>query len=125
MCSKCFIANGGVLPKPSDKKENEVKWNPNKHWKKKLRSACIKVKAILYFLSGKRPEQIHKDRCWQCQRKLGLSGIQCRCGYIFCGKHRYSDEHECKYDHQQRHRLNIAKANQKIEGKKLDKIEDD
>lgn len=83
MCSKCFVANGGDL------KSIDPLLNKKKNWRQKLHSAKIKLHAHYLFVQGKRPAQEHKDRCWKCQRKLGLSGIECRCHYIFCGKHRY------------------------------------
>lgn len=48
------------------------------------------------------------SRCYNCQKKIGLTGFQCPCGYIFCAKHRYAEEHACTFDHQARGRELLA-----------------
>ncbi|OWM70481.1 zinc finger A20 and AN1 domain-containing stress-associated protein 1-like [Punica granatum] len=39
-----------------------------------------------------------KNKCRTCSKRLGLLGFQCRCGDLFCGRHRYPEEHACKVD---------------------------
>ena len=39
-----------------------------------------------------------KNRCDSCNMRVGLTGFSCRCGNVFCGKHRYPEEHECSVD---------------------------
>merc|ERR1712048_381787 len=51
-----------------------------------------------------RPEQIDKTHCWTCAKHVGLTGVECRCGYIFCAHHRYAECHDCDFDHQGYHR---------------------
>eukprot|EP00401_Gymnodinium_catenatum_P020073 CAMPEP_0117536422 /NCGR_PEP_ID=MMETSP0784-20121206/41445_1 /TAXON_ID=39447 /ORGANISM="" /LENGTH=273 /DNA_ID=CAMNT_0005332985 /DNA_START=53 /DNA_END=873 /DNA_ORIENTATION=+ len=46
-----------------------------------------------------RAEQVDKTRCWTCNKGLGLTGVECRCGYTFCSHHRYAECHECDFDH--------------------------
>ncbi|NBR60641.1 hypothetical protein EB118_18830 [bacterium] len=38
-------------------------------------------------------------RCGVCSKKVGLTGFQCRCGTLYCGLHRYPDEHSCTFDY--------------------------
>jgi len=59
-----------------------------------------------------RPVQTDKTRCWvkDCGKKVGLTGFDCRCGYVFCAKHRYAETHDCDYDHQQRGRDILQKT---------------
>lgn len=38
------------------------------------------------------------EHCWKCKKRVGLLGFGCKCGYKFCGKHRYYDMHDCCYD---------------------------
>lgn len=38
-------------------------------------------------------------RCGVCSKKTGLTGFQCRCGALYCGLHRYPDEHSCSFDY--------------------------
>lgn len=46
-----------------------------------------------------REVQDDKTKCWSCARKVGLTGFECRCGYVFCSKHRYAEDHNCDFDH--------------------------
>jgi len=66
-----------------------------------------------------RQEQTDKTKCWSCGRKCGLTGFECKCGYLFCAKHRYAEEHDCDFDHKTAGREIIAKANEKVVGKSL------
>jgi len=68
------------------------------------------------------PPQKHKNRCFSCNKKIGLTGFTCRCGYIFCSEHRYSDKHECTFDYKLAGREVIAKANPKVMASKINKI---
>lgn len=61
-----------------------------------------------------REEQKDKTRCWSCQKKCGLTGFDCRCGYVFCSKHRYAEEHNCDFDHKSAGREILAKNNPNI-----------
>ena len=42
-----------------------------------------------------------KNRCNSCNRKVGLLGFKCRCGDLFCGKHRHPEDHTCKINYKQ------------------------
>ncbi|RHX99543.1 hypothetical protein DYB36_010702 [Aphanomyces astaci] len=59
----------------------------------------------------KLPVQTNKARCWACNKKVGLTGIECRCGYVYCGTHRYADQHECSFDHKAVDMAELAKRN--------------
>lgn len=37
-------------------------------------------------------------RCLTCRRRVGITGFRCRCGFVFCGTHRYAEQHECSFD---------------------------
>lgn len=69
-----------------------------------------------------RPPQKNKNRCYSCRKKIGLTGFKCRCGYIFCSEHRYSDKHDCPFDYKLAGRKDIAKANPKVVASKINKI---
>ncbi|GJR77105.1 zinc finger A20 and AN1 domain-containing stress-associated protein 1-like protein [Tanacetum coccineum] len=34
------------------------------------------------------------NRCFDCNKKVGVMGFKCRCGETFCGMHRYPEEHK-------------------------------
>lgn len=62
------------------------------------------------------------NRCSSCQKKVGLTGFRCRCGDLFCGRHRYSDTHDCSFDYKAAGREAISKANPVIRAAKIIRI---
>jgi len=46
----------------------------------------------------KKKVQKNKMRCFECRKKIGLAGIDCNCGFVFCGEHSYPANHNCDYD---------------------------
>eukprot|EP00249_Psilotum_nudum_P004644 c18146_g1_i1 orf=548-1141(-) len=63
-----------------------------------------------------------QSRCFTCRKRLGLTGFKCRCGDVFCSRHRYSDQHECTFDYKEAARDAIAKANPVVKANKIEKI---
>ncbi|KAI4368714.1 hypothetical protein MLD38_017239 [Melastoma candidum] len=61
-------------------------------------------------------------RCCSCRRRVGLTGFRCRCGFTFCGTHRYPELHGCGFDFKSFGREEIKKANPVIKADKLHKI---
>ena len=40
-----------------------------------------------------------KNRCLVCNKRVGLvGGFTCRCGGLFCAKHRSENDHDCSYN---------------------------
>lgn len=72
----------------------------------------------------KKKIQKKKNRCWICRKKMTLAGqFTCKCGYTFCGQHRYPDSHNCDIiDIKKKHQENLAKANQVVAFKKVEEI---
>ncbi|KAK1289185.1 Zinc finger AN1 domain-containing stress-associated protein 15 [Acorus calamus] len=68
------------------------------------------------------PQTSSVSRCSSCKRKVGLTGFRCRCGDLFCGRHRYSDVHECSFDYKAAGREEILKANPVVRASKIIKI---
>jgi len=66
--------------------------------------------------------QVNKGRCWTCQKKVGLTGFECRCAFVFCGKHRYSDQHNCDFDYKAEQKKLLAAANPVVKGDKVEKL---
>ncbi|XP_029145255.1 zinc finger A20 and AN1 domain-containing stress-associated protein 9-like [Arachis hypogaea] len=62
-----------------------------------------------------------KKRCKKCNKKVGLTGFECRCGDLFCGKHRYPEVHECEFNFKDIGRNILAKQNPLCIRDKLDK----
>lgn len=70
------------------------------------------------------PAQVHQQasRCSTCRRRVGLTGFKCRCGMVYCGTHRYPEQHGCEFDFKGMGKDQIAKANPVVKGEKLQKI---
>lgn len=71
---------------------------------------------------GEKREEIpaaRPNRCLTCKKRVGLTGFKCRCGMLFCGTHRYPEQHDCNFDFKARGKEQIAKANPVVKGKKL------
>ena len=59
--------------------------------------------------------QKDKTRCFGCSKKVGLVGIECRCGYIYCSICRVPDKHTCSFDYITHDRSILEKALVKAE----------
>lgn len=66
--------------------------------------------------------QKKKNRCQACNKKVGLTGFECRCGGMFCGIHRYSDMHTCGFDYKSLGAAEIRKNNPIVVSEKIQKI---
>ncbi|CAI0549107.1 unnamed protein product [Linum tenue] len=62
----------------------------------------------------------NKSRCKVRNKKVGLLGFTCRCGDVFCGSHRYAEEHGCSFDVKGMAREILAKQNPLCKGDKLE-----
>jgi hypothetical protein len=72
------------------------------------------------------PESATKcsTRCQVCRKKVGLTGFKCRCSpcAVFCGQHRYAEEHNCAFDYKGMQREKLAAANPVVQASKIDRI---
>ncbi|GJN14019.1 hypothetical protein PR202_gb00792 [Eleusine coracana subsp. coracana] len=62
------------------------------------------------------------NRCNVCRKRVGLTGFRCRCGNLFCPRHRHSETHNCSFDYKTTGREDIARANPVIRAAKIIKI---
>jgi len=62
------------------------------------------------------PQKAKRTRCahQDCKRRIGFTDIECRCGKIYCGKHRYPDEHKCSFDFKLFDRVKLKNDNPMI-----------
>uniref|UniRef100_A0A915KJM1 Uncharacterized protein n=1 Tax=Romanomermis culicivorax TaxID=13658 RepID=A0A915KJM1_ROMCU len=65
---------------------------------------------------------LERTRCEKCNKKVGFTGFECRCGGMFCGVHRYSDMHSCSYDYKRSGAEEIKKNNPVIAKDKIQKL---
>jgi predicted nucleic acid binding AN1-type Zn finger protein len=40
-----------------------------------------------------------KIRCNVCNKKINMTFIECKCGKFLCLRHRYAENHDCKFDY--------------------------
>ncbi|CAF2524451.1 unnamed protein product [Rotaria sp. Silwood2] len=65
-----------------------------------------------------------RNRCtWpSCNKKLGLTGFDCRCGGQFCPIHRYANEHECTFDYKEYGQNEIRKNMPVVQAERVRRI---
>ncbi|XP_036418159.1 AN1-type zinc finger protein 3-like isoform X1 [Colossoma macropomum] len=71
-------------------------------------------------ISPEEQKQKSRRRCFRCQSKLELVQQElgsCRCGYVFCMRHRLPEQHDCVFDHQGRGRQEAVRKMVKLERK--------
>lgn len=61
-------------------------------------------------------------RCHNCREKLGMFGISCKCGYVFCSTHRMPEDHQCTFDFKSEGKSILQKQNPKVSASKLERI---
>lgn len=71
---------------------------------------------------GGQPVQKNTSRCFSCNKRVGLTGFKCRCGYVFCGTHRYAEKHDCSFDYKSAGRQTLAKNNPLVAAAKIEKL---
>lgn len=71
--------------------------------------------------SKKKSKKKKKSRCYNCNKKVGLTGFECRCDseVRFCDKCRHSDVHNCTFDYAFQHKELLAKQNIRVVADKL------
>jgi hypothetical protein len=79
----------------------------------------IKDEIIIEHLKHKKS---NKCNLVECKSKLGMFGFDCKCGYKFCSKHRYIDDHKCPFDHVSFDREILKKNTIGIKADKLNRI---
>ncbi|KAI3966807.1 hypothetical protein MKW92_053657 [Papaver armeniacum] len=63
-----------------------------------------------------------KNRCFSCNKKLGLTAVKCKCGAVFCSAHRYPEKHSCEFDYKGVGRELLAKLNPQVKADKIDRF---
>ena len=61
-------------------------------------------------------------RCYNCRIKVGVYGMSCKCGHLFCYEHRLPENHVCSFDFKSNHQELLEKQNPKVSPSKYTKI---
>jgi len=66
-------------------------------------------------------DTIKTNKCTykECNKKLKLTDLQCRCEIRFCTTHRLPETHECKYDYKTSGRCLLNEQNKPCIAKKI------
>ena len=59
------------------------------------------------------------SRCSTCNRKLGMYGFNCKCGFFYCKKHRLPEEHECGFDFNADGKRKLSDQNPEVKSSKI------
>ncbi|KAK0425808.1 hypothetical protein QR680_009397 [Steinernema hermaphroditum] len=68
------------------------------------------------------PASKKANRCHTCNKRVGLTGFQCRCGGMYCSTHRYDTAHDCTFDYKSMEREEIRKNNPIVAAQKIQRI---
>lgn len=68
------------------------------------------------------PVQKNRRRCWECKAKVGLTAVTCRCDYTFCNKHRYAEEHNCRFNFKASAKRKLEDENPRVVPAKVARI---
>ena len=110
MCSKCYKESAQVaLAKPSDVAPTTPP----------MEEAAAQEGAPEAPVA---PVQTDKSKCWDCQKKAGPLGFECKCGFIFCKAHRLPENHKCGFDFAQAGKRLLEKLNPVVKHQKLEKF---
>ncbi len=79
---------------------------------------------------GQALAQKNRSRCFSCNKKVGLLGFDCKCGFVFCSAHRHasssdkdeSSGHRCTFGWQDFDRKILADSMEVVAPQKLEKF---
>ncbi|WUR02394.1 zinc finger AN1 domain-containing protein [Vairimorpha necatrix] len=61
-----------------------------------------------------------KNNCYKCNRRMNLvSSYKCRCGNNYCNRHRFHDQHDCKFDFKKLATEKLAMNNPKLQNNRI------
>jgi len=128
LCSVCYKKKTFGIPEPGSKVEIKQKSkDAKKTWKSKLKKATRKLSALYRFRLGVKREsriiQKNKKRCFECNKKVGYLGFECRCMYVFCDLHRFPNAHKCNFDYKRLQQNKLKKENEVVAHEKISKLE--
>ena len=57
-----------------------------------------------------------------CSKSINVMAFSCRCGDVFCSKHRLPPEHRCTFDFKTMERKRLEEANPKVVSDKVEQV---
>ena len=65
---------------------------------------------------------MEKKKCKVCNKKLGITALQCKCKNYYCNLHFHFSKHECSFDYKEEARKTLSTTIGGGEFKKIDVI---
>lgn len=123
LCSKCYQEQlkrqrHETTETKEDKTASLISPEPVKETSNAISTTMTKPKSN----PPSEPRKNTPARCIECKRRVGLTGFVCKCGDVFCAKHRHADSHACTFDHRSAERALLAKQNPVIKGAKFERL---
>uniref|UniRef100_A0A1I8AUH6 AN1-type domain-containing protein n=1 Tax=Steinernema glaseri TaxID=37863 RepID=A0A1I8AUH6_9BILA len=122
LCSKCYKDKYGSLPAKSTKATVDKKALEEVLIERVANAAQVVDDASKIAEPSNSAPKKPNNRCHHCNKKVGLTGFECRCGGMYCGLHRYNTEHECSFDYKATEREEIRKNNPQIVTEKVQNL---
>lgn len=108
LCSRCF-----------DERQKRLQ-EEQEELRAKERQAREEAEAKLAAeREASRPKQLKPTRCFKCNVRVGPAIIQCRCGYGFCSKCRYPEQHDCEFDYKAHDTMHLQNRLTQVKGDKM------
>jgi hypothetical protein len=63
-----------------------------------------------------------KNRCFKCNKKLGILGFECKCKIRFCSSHLTPEIHNCTFDYKSEKCKQLEKTLVKVVADKIIRI---
>ena len=63
-----------------------------------------------------------KSRCFKCNKRVGLLGVECKCCLVFCNLHRMPESHECQIDYRKLGKEKLSKEQILVAPSKITEI---
>lgn len=141
LCSKCYretqssVENKGQgsgaataagrpepAPTPAAVEEKEIIADKSQEQVLGTETAPVGEEENKQAVVSEKAVQKNRGRCFSCNKKVGLLGFECRCGYVYCTGHRHAADHACTFDFASFDRDRLAKANPVVAAAKVDKF---
>jgi hypothetical protein len=88
--------------------------------KRKLSASTNKIQKLSSPLEAVPPRTEMALCCSFCSRRLKITNnYSCRCGHLFCIRHRFHDQHGCSFDYKSEALAKLKAENPKIVRKKI------
>ena len=79
---------------------------------------CVKIENSKTKIKQKKK----KNRCFSCNKKLGLLGFECKCKLMFCSAHLTPETHSCTFDYKNEQSKKLEKTLIKVVADKVIRI---